>query len=507
MLTWLRVVASRLVGLWRRRLIADDFDQEIQSHLRLLTEEYVRKGLSLEDAGRAARVRLGGITQIREDHQSNWSLPAIEGLFSDIRYALRALRKTPGLTSVAVLSLALGIGANTTIFTLIDSILLKWLPVKQPEQLMTLCDPNRNFRQGPCLYCLKAFTELRDHSTVFSGLIARNWWAFYVSVDGQKQPVNVELVSGNYFDVLGVRPFLGRTLTPDDDRVQGAGAVAVLSYGFWSSRLGGDRGVIGKIIEIQGTPFTIVGITPPEFSGVVTGLSQEIRVPLSMVGVLTPSWNWNPFEQPGGKFPHAEPFNLVARLKPGISPQQAEASLAPLFAGIVREHANEFDWSGVPSTARAVERQRLLQHRIAVSPLGSGFAGLKIRFTRPLLALMALVGILLLIACSTLANLLVARGAARQREIAVRLALGAGRARILRQTSLESVLLAAVGGAAGVLIAWWGAGALVAALGPTASPMFDRTALSVKVAPDFEILAFTAGVSLLAALLSGFAPA
>jgi predicted permease len=507
MLTWLRVLISRLFNLSRRGRIAEDFDEEIQSHLDLLTEDQIRQGMNPEDARRAACLKLGGITQLREQHRAFWGFGAIEEWSSDVRYSVRALRKSPALTGVAIFALALGIGANTAIFTLIDNILLKWLPVKQPEQLMTLCDPNRNPRQGPCQYCFKEFIKLRDQNTVLSGLLARSWWEFYINVDGRNQPVNIEAVSGNYFEVLGVNAFLGRTLTPADDVAPGARAVAVLTYGFWNSRFGGDRAVIGKTIHIQGHPFTIVGVTPPEFSGVVTGLTQEIRVPWSMVGVLTPSWNWNPYDTPGGKVPHSEGINLVARLKPGISVRQAQASLEPLFANILREHVDEVNWGNEASPARDADRLRFLQHRIRLSPLGSGFAGLKIRFSQPLLALMALVGVLLLIACSTLANLLLARGSARQKEISVRLALGAGRVRILRQSMIESLLLACAGGGIGVLIGWWGAGALVKALGPTAAPQFDRTGLSLSVSPDVRILAFTAAVSLLAALLSGLAPA
>ena len=503
MWTRLRVLVSRLFALFRSRRIAGDFDEEIQSHLDLLTEDYIRQGLEPEDALRAARLKLGGVTQLRETYRSYWGLRLFDECSSDIRYALRSLRKSPGLSSIAILSLALGIGANTAIFTLIDDILLKWLPVKQPEQLMTLCDPSRKPGDGPCVYCYRAFSELRDRNTVLSGLVARNWWEFYVRIDGRNQPVNVEAVSGNYFDVLGVGAYLGRTLVPDDDRTPGSGAVAVLSYDFWTSRFGADREVIGKTIEIQGQPFTIVGVTPPSFSGVVTGLTQEIRVPWSMVGVLTPSWNWNPFDLPGKGLRHNEAINLVARLKPGVSAQQAQAELAPLYASIVRQHADDVDWGAQPRSSR----QRFLRRLVALNPLGSGFAGLKIRFTQPLLALMALVGILLLVACSTLANLLLARGAARQKEIAVRLAVGAGRLRILRQTLLESFVLALAGGGLGVLIGWNGAAVLVATLGPTASPQFDRTALSVNVKPDLGILAFTAGLSLFAALISGLAPA
>ena len=421
----------------------------------------------------------------------------------DLRYALRALRKTPGFTAAVILSLALGIGANTAIFTLIQDLMLRWLPVKDPQQLVVVGSDRRS---GPFLYCYNTYLELRNRNTVFSGLIARDFYEFYVNTGSGTEAVNVELVSGKYFDVLGVRALIGRSITDEDDRVRGARPVAVLSYEFWASRFGLDREIIGRTIHIQGHPFTVIGVTPPSFRGVNAGMSQSIRVPWAMATVLRPaSGNWNPFDEVGPSLQHGEMYHVFGRLKPGISMEQAQASLGPLFASIRREHADTLVWDGARGSGTQADRQRFLDRRIVLGAVGSGFAGLKATFRQPLLALMVLVGVLLLISCSTVANLMLARTQARQREIAIRLAIGAGRGRLMWQTLTESLLLACISGALGLLLAWQGASALVAAMGSNAAPGFSRTLISLKVAPDGTILAFTLGVSLLTGLFSGLA--
>jgi predicted permease len=355
-----------------------------------------------------------------------------------------------------------------------------------------------NRKSYPGLFCYDTYTKLRDHNTVFSGLLARNWWEFYFSADGSTEVQNVELVSGNYFQVLGVNAYIGRTLTPEDDAAPGTRAVAVLSYDFWSSRFGSDPGALGKTVFIQGQPFTIVGVTPPGFFGVNSGIAQPIRVPWSMAEVLRPRSEWNVFDEPG--LGHAEVFQIMGRLKPGVSEEQAQAALDPLFNSIRQSHADAVKWT-TPAA-----RQQFLVRRVAMSPLGSGYAGLKVRFSQPLKVLMALVGILLLIACTALANLLLARNSTRHREMAVRLALGARRARVIQQLLIESVLVAVAGGALGVMIAWFGAGALVSALGNSASPEFIRTNLGLRVSPDGTVLAFTLAVSIVTAVLFGLVP-
>lgn len=503
MFTWIRVLCSRIGGFLLRRHIEQDFEREVQQHLELMVEDNMRRGMAPEEARRVARLRFGGVSQIREMHREQRGLPVLEILAADLRYAMRALRKTPGFTLVVILSLALGIGANTAIFTLIQDVLLKWLPVKDPQQLVNISSNRRSY---PGMYCYDTYTRLRDRNTVFSGLMARNWYEFYIDTGGETEALNVELVSGNYFGVLGVSAYLGRTITPEDDQVRGARPVAVLSYDFWLSRYGGDRGALGRTIRIQGHPFTIIGVTPPSFFGVNAGMSQSIRVPWAMATVLKPaSGGWNPYDEVGTNFQHSEMYQLFGRLKAGVSIQQAQASLEPLFAGIRRDHADTLGLYGAHAEGAQGDRRGFLDRRIGLSLLGSGFAGLKVRFRQPLLVLMGLVGVLLLISCSTVANLVLARGYARQREIAIRLAIGAGRSRVMWQVLTESLLLAAVSGGLGLVLGWQGASALVAAMGHSASPEFLRTVIALDITPDRTILMFTLGVSLLTGLLSGLA--
>jgi len=503
MLTWLRVLGSRIRGFVFGHHAEDDFDRELQSHLEMLAEENVRRGMAPEEARRAACLRLGGVAQIKESHHELRGLPAIERLAADFRYALRTLRKSPGFTAVAILSLTLGIGANTAIFTVIDSVLLKSLPVKEPERLVMLTNPDK--RGVGSLYCYRAYTELRERNAVFSGLLARSTWneQLYLSIEGGRvEMVPGELVSGNYFSVLGVNPYIGRTFSPEDDRPPG-NPVAVLSYNYWRDRFGADRAVLGRTIQIRSQPFTIIGVTPPGFFGIQVGAAPAVRVPLTTVTLL---WqppkdyrgNANYLDDPRLNMLHTDWLQLVGRLNPGVSFQQAEASLQRLNQQVRREEAELMNWNSQGTYSNLSDRRKFLERQIVVSSAGRGFSLLRQSFSEPLVALMALVGAVLLIACSTLANLLLARGIARQRELAVRLALGAGRARLARHMLMESLALACAGGALGVLVAWWGASALIAAA-PGDTPI-------LQVGPDARVLGFALGVSLLTGLLFGLAP-
>ncbi len=501
MLIWLRVLGSRIRGFVLGHRADDDFDRELQCHLEMLAAEHVRRGMAPEEARRAAYLQLGGVAQIKESHRELRGLPAVETLVTDLRYALRALRKSPGFTAVAILSLTLGIGANTAIFTVIDAVLLKSLPVKEPGRLAMLTDPDKRGRGS--LYCYRAYTELRERNAVFSGLLARSDWdeEFYLSIDGGRvERAPYELVSGNYFAVLGVNPYIGRTFSLEDDRPPG-NPVAVLSYGYWRERFAADRAVIGRTIHIRSHPFTIIGVTPPGFFGIQVGAAPAIRIPLTTAATLWPPKkddraNGNYLDDPRLNMLHTNWLQIVGRLHPGVSFQQAEASLQPLNQQIRRQEVELGNWEGM-SMNRSGRRQ-FLERPIAVSSAARGFSRLRQSFSEPLLVLLALVGVVLLIACSTLANLLLARGVARRREIAVRLALGAGRVRVARHMLIESLVLACVGGALGVLVAWWGASALIAAA-PGVTPI-------LHVGPDVRVLGFTLGLSLLTGLLFGLAP-
>jgi predicted permease len=408
----------------------------------------------------------------------------------EIRFALRTLRNSPVFTTVAILSLALGIGANTAIFSLLDQVLLRYLPVKHPEQLVMLDQPN--FTQGSIhndhSFSYPMYKDFRDQNQVFTGVLARCPLSLSVGYRGQTERAEGEIVSGNYFEVLGVSALIGRTLTPDDDRVPSERPVAFLTYGYWNRRFGGDRSILNQTLLINGHPLTVVGIGPPGFHGIEVGKAADVMVPIMMKAEMTPTWNdldnrrswW---------------LNVFARLKPGATAQQAEASLNVLFRQI-----NAEEYKGIHGWTDE-HRDRFLNKHLSVLDGGKGLSNLRAGGQTPLEVLMAMVGVVLLIACANVANLLIARAAGRQKEIAVRLALGASRWQIVRQLLVESLLVALLGGAAGLLVALW-AGSLLISFLPSESAV-----RSLTTGVDLRILSFNFGVAAIAGIVFGLAPA
>lgn len=411
-------------------------------------------------------------------------------LWQDIRYGIRMLAKSPGFTAVAVLTLALGIGANTAIFTLIDALLLKSLPgVKDPQQLVRV-----TVRPWPWL-SYPQYEGLCDANRSLSGLFAHAGQDFErrVRVPGSDAAdaewVWAPPVSGNFFSVLGVSAILGRTLTPEDDRPGDPQAVAVISHDFWCRRFGQDPDVIGKTITLEGVPLTIVGVAPRGFLGFIVGQRQDLWWPLQMFPqVQGPDWK-RYLASNGPVWLH-----IVGRLRPGVAEAQAREELDVVFKRILVAWGDDLGLSGN-------KRRDLLSHRIELRPAGTGFTPLRGEFQRLLFILMAMVGVVLLVACTNLAGLLLARGEVRQRELTVRAALGAGRLGLMRQLVTESLLLAAAGGTLGLLLAQWGVRLLA-----TYIHQSGETA-QLQLTPDLRILAFTFLISVGTGLLFGLLPA
>ncbi|MGH9719749.1 MAG: ABC transporter permease, partial [Bryobacteraceae bacterium] len=462
----------RLRSLLRRAHVDHELDAELRFHLDHQIAENLAAGMPAGDARNAALRTIGGIAQFKEECRDARRIQLIEDLARDLAYALRQMRRTPILAAAAIASLALGIGANTAIFSLIDAVLLRTLPVECPGRLVLLSAASRNGTRGSFSYA--DYQWIRDRNDVFSGVLASARFTADMTLDGRVRRVNAAVVSGNYFSVLGVRPAHGRLLTSTDD-TPNAHAVAVISHGFWTRHFGPAHEVITRTLQVGGALIEVAGVAPPEFFGESIGSAPDLWVPSALQPQLMQAPSWLNTRNIGW-------LDLMARLKPGVGIETARSHLAALLPA-------------VQADLRIDARNDYLS-AILVEPGAGGFSRLRGRYSEPLHILMGAVAIVLLLACANASNLLIARAAVRRREFAVRLAIGAGRGRLVRQLFVESLLLGAVAGAFGLLLAPWTTKLLVSLIG--GSP--------VEPSLNLRVLGFSAIVTLAAGFIFGMVP-
>lgn len=472
---------SRLSGTFRRRRAEQEFDDEIAQHLDLLAEDYVRRGMSPEEARMAARRTFGGIAQTKQAQRELRGLPQLDSLSADLRYAARTLRNSPGFTAVAVLTLALGIGVNTTLFSAFNAVALKPLPVADPASVLRLerwFEPvmHGNIQYG---FSYPEYLYFRDHAASFSSLVASSW---PFGVQGESEKFLGQTVSGNYFSSLGIAPSLGRTFLAEEDSAPGANPVLILSYAFWDRNYRRDPLVLGKILKLNGAAFTIVGVAPESFSGTAVPTEPiDFWAPIAMQSQLQPGNDWRSDAN--------RKFVLLARLAPSANVPAAQAQADVLMQQFAAGQINR-----EKTVAITLQRPTFLGN--TEDP----------RFLIAVAALMLVVGLVWLIACANLANMLLARAAARQCEIAVRLALGAGRVRIVRQLLTESTVLALTGGAVGLLLASWSARFLWLEIQQTVIG-YSVGSMGISLAPDLRVFAYTLLLALVTGVVFGLSPA
>ncbi len=480
----IRILFSKLLGVFRRGSLESDFDAEVQTHLEMLAAENVRRGMNPGEARQQALRSLGNVTQLKESQREGRALPQIETLFADLKYAARTLRANPGFTVVAALTLTLGIGVTTTVFTAYNAIALKALPVADPSSVVRLerwfersrGDIQYGFSYAEFKYC-------RDHNDVFLSLVATSWPVQVIAEGTDK--LQGQLVSANYFGDLGVPATIGRTFLPEEDRMPGGNPVMVISHSFWERRLHSDPAIAGHIMNLNGVAFTIVGVAEKEFTGTaVIPQIPDFWAPISMQRQIAPGRDWL-------SNPSVKQFQILARLSPTATRSRAEAETAVLihqFAGTYKE----------TDRTTTVTLQRTALFGNTEDP----------RFQASALAIMLIVGMVLLVGCVNIANMLLARGAARQKEISVRLALGASRGRVIRQLLTESFLLALLGGVGGLLFSIWTAKLLRIGIEQFVQQRISADiAVGIDLSPDLRVVAYAILLSLASGLLFGLSPA
>ena len=488
----LRAFVWRLRSLFDRERGDHEMAEELENHLQMQIEANLRSGMPPRQARRAALLKSGGVEQAREACRERRRPPVWEMASRDLRHTLRLLSRSPVFTLVAILSLALGIGANTAIFTLLDQIVLRRLPVSHPEQLEMLwtTGPSLGSNQGSRAFSYPMYQDFQQRAQAFSYVFCRYLTPVSVSFGDQTERITSELVSGNYFQALGVGAAVGRVFSPEeDDRIYKGHPVVVLSHQYWTARFGANAGVLGRKILVNNYPMTIVGVSAAGFSGIDPARSPQIRIPVQMKPILTPA-----SDNLGDR--RRQWIQVFARRKPGYTLQSAQASVGPLLGAILRAELETPALRDVPQR----DRDRFVARRLLTESVANGYSTLPASYSRALFVLMAMVGVVLLIACFNVACLLIARAAARQKELAMRLAIGASRGQLLRQLLIESAVLAVAGGAAGLLLSVAMVHGLLRFL-----PVNGMLA-TLRAEPDWRILGFNTALAAATALLFGLAP-
>ena len=472
----LRAWFVRALSMFQGKKVEREMAQELEAHLQMQIEDNVRAGMPAEEARRQALLKLGGMEAAREQVRHQAGIPLLETAVKDLRYALRMLARTPAFTAVALISLALGIGANTAIFSLVNTLFLRPLPIRDAGRFVSVANTADN--QMFPTFSYPNYKDLRDRNRVFSGLLAYRFAPVSLSHDGINEKLWGYLITGNYFRVLGLNPAAGRFITEDDDRLAGAHPVTVLSYDCWQRRFGARNDVLGKSVIVNGKSYTIIGVAPKGFFGTEIIAAPELWFPMMMQKEIEVGESW--LDQRGN-----DTLFLQGRLRTGISRAQAETALNAIAVELEREFPEE-------NAGR----------RVAVNPIGislpRGMRGAVVSFSA---VLMSVVGIVLLLACINLANLLLARAIDRRKEISVRLALGASRARIVVQLLAECLLLSLASGVLGSLLAYWVVRSVAAW-----KPAFDFPLL-IDLHLDYRVLLFTILISIATGVLFGLLPA
>src|SRR5690348_13836645 len=478
---WLSKISLRFHSLFRRNAADGELDSELRFHVERQTAANLAAGMSPDEARRRAMLEFGGVEELKEECREMRNINWLHDFAQDVRYGLRMLRKSPGFTAVAVLTLALGIGANTAIFSIIDSLLLRPLNVENPGQLAVLA-----FRQGsgPLLpqFSIADYRDIRSQSTAaFSDMLGFQLGFDGLSLQGKAERVLTNYVTGNYFYLLGLKPYLGRLILPSEGQIKGADPVVVFSFSFWQTRFGGDPEIIGKKVLINGKPSTVIGVAPPRFYGLYPAPGVQAYMPLAMVNYYELGW-------PGNFLVNRILQNLyvLGRLRPGVSIGSAAASLSVIAQRLSTQY---------PDTDKGMTLSVYSERFARPDP---GNAPVLITSAALFLALVALV---LLLACANIANLLLVRATIREREMAVRAALGAARNRLIRQLLTESIVLALLGGCAGLLLGLWGSRAIASIDLRTPVPV------NIYFGFDWRVFAYAFAAALLMGILFGLVPA